>query len=106
MRPTVFLLFLSLFMPGVGQAQSAGGGGNGAASELSEIAPEAEPQMGSDPTTQTVRYIAPAVAMDTPPSDPGHGGGSSGGGTPVPAPPVAIIFGLAAGAMLVRRKLG
>ncbi|MBH1945099.1 hypothetical protein I5L01_12785 [Erythrobacter sp. YJ-T3-07] len=49
---------------------------------------------------------APAVAMDTPPSDPGHGGGSSSGGTPVPAPPVAIIFGLAAGAMLVRRKLG
>ena len=47
----------------------------------------------------------PAVAMDTPPSDPGHGGGG-GGSHPVPAPPVAIIFGLAAGAMLVRRKLG
>ena len=63
MRPTVFLLFSSLFMPGVGQAQSAGGG-NGAASELSETASEADPQTGSDSTTQTVRYIAPAVAMD------------------------------------------
>lgn len=47
----------------------------------------------------------PAAAYQTPPdSEPT---GSRGGGSPteVPAPPVALIFGLAAGAILIRRKI-
>lgn len=49
----------------------------------------------------------PAAAMDTPPDEPTSSSGGSGGGgsTPVPAPPVALIFGLAAGAILIRRKI-
>ena len=45
------------------------------------------------------------IAFMTPDSDP-HGDrtGSSGGSTPVPAPPVVILFGLAAGAVMMRRK--
>lgn len=47
----------------------------------------------------------PAAAYTTPPeSEPS---GTRGGGSPteVPAPPVALIFGLAAGAILIRRKI-
>ena len=48
----------------------------------------------------------PAVAYTHPPdSNPTHDrGGSSGGATPVPAPPAALLFGLAAGAVLLRRR--
>ncbi len=49
----------------------------------------------------------PAAAYDNPPSSDPHGdrtGSSGGGSTPVPAPPVVILFGLAAGAVMMRRK--
>lgn len=46
----------------------------------------------------------PASAYKNPPE--GEPTGSRGGGShEVPAPPIALIFGLAAGAILVRRKL-
>ncbi|MBD60230.1 MAG: hypothetical protein CL808_08950 [Citromicrobium sp.] len=45
----------------------------------------------------------PAAAYTTPPD--GEPTGTRGGGTEVPAPPVALIFGLAAGAILLRRKI-
>ncbi|MBL4792520.1 PEP-CTERM sorting domain-containing protein [Citromicrobium bathyomarinum] len=46
----------------------------------------------------------PAAAYNTPPE--GEPTGTRGGGsTEVPAPPVALLFGLAAGAILVRRKI-
>ena len=49
----------------------------------------------------------PAAAYNTPPDSDPHGDrtGSSGGSTPVPAPPVVILFGLAAGAVMMRRKV-
>ena len=47
----------------------------------------------------------PAAAYNAPPDGDPHGDrGSSGGSTPVPAPPVVILFGLAAGAVMMRRK--
>jgi hypothetical protein len=49
-------------------------------------------------------FATPAAAYTKPPE--GEPTGSRGGGsTEVPAPPIALIFGLAAGAVLVRRKL-
>ena len=46
----------------------------------------------------------PAAAYNTPPE--GEPTGTRGGGsTEVPSPPVALLFGLAAGAILVRRKI-
>ena len=49
----------------------------------------------------------PAAAYTQPPeSDPGDTRtSSSGGATPVPAPPIVILFGLAAGAIMLRRKV-
>ena len=48
----------------------------------------------------------PAAAYTQPPeSDPSGTRTSSGGATPVPAPPVVILFGLAAGAIMLRRKI-
>lgn len=49
----------------------------------------------------------PAAAYTQPPeSEPtGTRTGSSGGATPVPAPPIVILFGLAAGAIMLRRKI-
>ncbi|NCP19016.1 MAG: hypothetical protein GW855_07655 [Erythrobacter sp.] len=53
----------------------------------------------------TMAIATPAAAYTTPPE--GEPTGTRGGGSPteVPAPPIALIFGLAAGALLVRKKL-
>ncbi|GAB5348249.1 PEP-CTERM sorting domain-containing protein [Alteriqipengyuania sp. 357] len=45
----------------------------------------------------------PAVAYTHPPD--GNPGGDRGNPTEVPAPPVALLFGLAAGAVMLRRKI-
>ncbi len=45
----------------------------------------------------------PASAYTNPPD--GEPTGNRGGATEVPAPPVAILFGLAAGVVLLRRKV-
>ena len=45
----------------------------------------------------------PAAAYTNPPDGDPHG--DRGGATEVPAPPVALLFGLAAGAVLLRRKV-
>lgn len=52
----------------------------------------------------TMAVATPAAAYQQPPE--GEPTGSRGGSpTEVPAPPVALIFGLAAGAILIRKKL-
>ena len=45
----------------------------------------------------------PAAAYTNPPE--GDPGGTRGEPTEVPAPPVALLFGLAAGAIMLRRKI-
>lgn len=47
----------------------------------------------------------PAAAYTTPPESEPTGTRGGGSSTEVPAPPIALIFGFAAGAILVRRKL-
>lgn len=47
----------------------------------------------------------PAAAYTNPPDGDPHGSRGGGGPTEVPAPPVALIFALAAGAIMARKRV-